>query len=149
MKRILLTLLAAVLVIGVLVGAGYAGYQFGFRQGAHIASNGDALQPPFVRGPNFDPEERPAFPLDRGFERRFNRGFQHGGFRIINRGGFGFFSASMFLGHIALWGLILLLVYLLFTRSGWRLTRTEQTVQRTSPNVESMRTVQEEETKNE
>jgi len=149
MKRILFTLLAAVLVIGVLAGAGYAGYQFGFRQGAHTASNGDALQPPFVRGKNFDPAERPALPLDRGFERRFDRGFPHGGFRIMNRGGFGFFSPFMFLGHIALWGLILLLAYLLFTRSGWRLTRTEQTVQKTSPNVETVRTVQEEETKNE
>lgn len=149
MKKVLLTLLAAVLVIGVLAGAGYAGYQFGFRQGARTASNGDALQPPFMRGPNFDPEERAAFPLNKGFERRFDRGFPHGGFRIVNRGGFGFFSPFMFLGHIALWGLILLLVYLLFTRSGWRLTRTEQTVQKNSPNVETVRTVQEEETKNE
>ena len=144
MKKILLTLLGIVLVIGVLAGAGFAGYHIGFRQGARTASNSDALQPPFVRGPNFDREERPALPLDRGFERRFDRGF-----RIMHRGGFGFFSPFMFLGHITLWGLILLLVYLLFTRSGWRLTRTEQTVQKTSPNMETVTTVQEEETKNE
>ena len=146
MKRILLTLLAAVLVIGVLAGAGYAGYRFGFRQGARTSSNGDAS--PFVGRPEIN-SERPPFPLERGFDRDFNRGFPNGGFRIMNRGGFGFFSPFMFLGHIVLWGLLLLLIYLLFTRSGWRLTRTEQTVQKTSPNVETVTTVQEEETKNE
>ena len=148
MKRILLTLLAAVLLIGVLAGAGYAGYQFGFRQGARTLSNGDAA--PFVGRPEFN-SERPPFPLERGFERGFDREIPRGGFRMphSDRGSFGFFSPFMFLGHIALWGLILLLVYLVLTRSGWRLTRTEQTVQQTSPTAETVTKVREEKTQNE
>ena len=137
MKRILLTLLGVVIVIGALAGAGFAGYQIGFRQGAHIA-NGDGA--PFVGRPDFNSERLP-FPLDRGFERSFDRDFP--------RGGFGYFGPFMFLGHIVFWGLILLLAYLLFTRSGWRLTRTEQTVQQTPPNAQTVTTVQEQEAKNE
>ena len=135
MKRILLTLLAAVLVIGVLAGAGYAGYRFGFRQGARTSSNGDAS--PFVGRPEIN-SERPPFPLERGFDRDFNRGFPHGGFQIMrHRGGLGFFSTFMFLGQIAFWGLIFLLVYLLFTRSGFIISRTQQTVQNTPASVET------------
>lgn len=147
MKRILLTLLGVVIVIGALAGAGFAGYQIGFRQGAHT-TNGDGA--PFVGRPDFNSERLP-FPLDRGFERGFDRDFPRGGFRMIysDRGGFGFFGPFMFLGHIVFWGLILLLAYLLFTRSGWRLTRTEQTVQQTPPNAKTVTTVQEQETKNE
>jgi hypothetical protein len=38
--------------------------------------------------------------------------------------GFGFFSPLLFLAQIAILVLIVGLVYWLFTRSGWRLTRT-------------------------
>lgn len=141
MKRLLLTLLAVVLVIGVLTGAGYAGYQIGFRQGARTSINGDTS--PSVGRPDFNFERAP-FPLERGFERSFDRGFSHGGFRMMRRDGFGFFGPFIFLGHIAFWGLIILLVYLLFTRSGWRLTRTEQTIQNTTPTVETVTKTQEE-----
>jgi uncharacterized membrane protein len=137
MKRILLTLLGIVFVIAVLAGIGYAGYQIGFRQGARTA-NGDVS--PFVGRPDF---------TERGFEHGFDRGFPHGGFRMMDRGGFGFFGPFMFLGHIVFWGLILLLAYLLFTRSDWRLTRTEQTVQRTSTNGETVTKIEQQETKNE
>ena len=146
MKRVFLILLSIVVVIGVLAGAGFAGYQIGLRQGAR-ASASDEIRP-FLDRPNFGLERGP-FDFDRGFEHRFERGFPHGGFQMMRRGGFGFFGPFMFLGHILFWGLILLLVYWLFTRSGWRLTRTEQTVQQTSPNVQTVTTVQEEETKNE
>ena len=148
MKRILLTLLGIVFVIGVLAGIGYAGYQIGFRQGARTASNSGGS--PSVDRPDFNSERLP-FPLDRGFERGFDRDFPRGGFRMTHsdRGGFGFFDPFMFLGHIVFWGLILLLAYLLFTRSGWRLTRTEQTVQRTPPNGETVTKIEEQETKNE
>ena len=61
MKRILLTLLSIVLVIGVLAGTGFAGYQIGFRQGARTA-NGDGS--PFVGRP--DLMERLPIPLERG-----------------------------------------------------------------------------------
>jgi|SRR5687768_13142337 len=144
MKRLLLILLGAVIVIGVLAGIGYAGYQIGFRQGARTASNSDGS--PSVGRPDFNSERLP-FPPDGGFERGFDRGFPHGGFRMMDRGGLGFVGPFMFLGHIVFWGLILLLAYLLFTRSGWRLTRTEQTVQRTSPNGETV--TREHEIKNE
>ena len=146
MKRILLTLLGIVFVIAILAGIGYAGYQIGFRQGARTASNSNGL--PSVGRPDFNSERLP-FPLDRRFERGFDRDFPRGGFRMphSDRGGFGFFGPFMFLGQIVFWGLILLLAYLLFTRSGWRLTRTEQTVQRTTSNGETV--TREQETKNE
>ena len=148
MKRVFLTLLGIVIVLGVLAGVGFAGYQIGVRQSARISINADEL--PSVGRPNFDSERGP-FALDRGFERGFDPGFPHGGFRMMHRdrGGFGFFGPFMFLGHILFWGLIILLAYWLFTRTGWRLTRTEQTVQQTSPTTQTVTTVQEEETKNE
>ena len=145
MKRVFLIILGIVVVLGVLAGTGFAGYQIGLRQGAR-ASNDEIG--PFLDRPNFDLERGP-FAFDRGFERRFDRGFPHGGFQMIRRGGFGFFGPFMFLGHILFWGLIILLVYWLFTRSGWRLTRTEQTVQQTSPNVQTMTKVEEQESQNE
>ena len=144
MKRILLILLSIVSVIGVLAGTGFAGYQIGFRQGARTTNS---VGSPFVGRPDFT--ERSPFPLERGFERGFDRGFPHGGFRMMDRGGFGFFGPFMFLGHLLFWGLIILLIYWLFTRSGWRLTRTERTVQQTSPTSQTVTTFQEEETKNE
>ena len=142
MKRVFLILLGIVVVIGVLGSAGFAGYQIGLRQGARASSNDEIG--PFPDRPNFDLERGP-FAFDRSFE----RGFPRGGFRITHRGGFGFFGPFMFLGHLLFWGLIILLAYWLFTRGGWRLTRTEQTLQQTSPNVQTVTTVQEDETKNE
>ena len=142
MKRVFLILLGIVVVLGVLAGTGFAGYQIGLRQGARASSNEEIG--PFLDRPNFDLERGP-FAFDRGFE----RGLPRGGFRMTHRSGFGFFGPFMFLGHILFWGLIILLTYWIFTRSGWRLTRTEQTVQHTSPNVQTVTTVQEDETKNE
>ena len=142
MRRILLTLLGAIVVIGVLAGAGFAGYRIGFRQGEQISANGAVPRP--VRPDQIDPFHN----FDRDFERGFNRDFPRG-FRMIGRGGFGFFRPLMFLAHLAFWGLIILLVYWLFTRSGWRITRTEQTVKQTPPNTQTVTTIQEEETKNE
>ena len=146
MKRILLTLLGIVFLISVLAGIGYAGYQIGFHQGARTASNSDGS--PSVGRLDFNSERLP-FPLDREFERGFDRDFPRGGFQMIHndRGGFGFFGPFMFLGHLVFWSLILLLAYWLFTCSGWKLTRTQQTVQRTSPNAETV--TREQETKNE
>jgi len=143
MKRLLLTLLGTIVVIGVLAGAGYAGYRMGFRQGAQVSPNGEIPRP--ARPDHLDPFHS----FNRDFDHGFNRGFPRGGFRMMHRGGFGFFGPFMFLGHIAFWGLILLLVYLLFTRSGWRITRTEQMVQQAPPNTQNVTTVQKEETKNE
>jgi hypothetical protein len=55
---------------------------------------------------------------------------------MLRRGGFGFFAPLRFLVHIAIWGLIILLVYLLFTRSGLRLSVTREPVQSAPANVE-------------
>ena len=143
MKRVLLTLLGVIVVIGVLAGAGFTGYRIGFQQGAQVSANGEIPRP--VRPDRLDPFHS----FDRGLDRGFNRDFPHGGFRKMGRGGFGFFGPFMFLGHIAIWALIILGIYWLFMRSGWRITRTEQTVQPSSPNVQTVTTVQEEESKNE
>ena len=143
MKRILLTLLGVIVVIGALASAGFAGYRIGFNQGAQ----GDS--PLHVRPDRLDPQGMPHHNFDRDFDRIFNHGFPHRGFRMMHRGGFGFFAPLMFLGQIAFWGLIILLVYLIFTRSGWRITRTQPTVQSAAPRVETESKSQEQESKNE
>jgi len=143
MRRILLTLLGAIVVIGVLAGAGFAGYRIGFNQGAQVSANGAVPRP--VRPDRIDPFHN----FDGDFGHGFNHNFPRGGFRMMGRGGFGFFGPLMLLGHLAFWGLIILLIYWLFTRSGWRITRTEQTVQQAPPTTQTVTTAQEEETKNE
>lgn len=145
MKRVFLILLGIVVVIGILAGAGFAGYQIGFLQGARPSSNDDVS--PSVGRPSFDSERGP-FAFDRGFERRFNHGFPHGGFRMMHRAQRGGFGLLRFFSQLALLGLLGFIAFLLFERSGWRLTRTEQTVQQTSPTTQAVTTVQEE-TKNE
>ena len=145
MKRILLTLLGIILVIGVLAGAGFVGYRIGLNQGVQKSANGGIPLP--ARPNRLGPLGIPNF--DREFDRGFNREFPRGGFRMMHRGGFGFFGPLMFLGHIAFWGLIILLVYLLFTRSGWRITRTQTTIQSPSPSVGAESKPQEPESKNE
>jgi hypothetical protein len=147
MKRVLLTLLGAILVIGALAGVGFAGYRIGFNHGAQISANGDVPLP--ARPDRFDPQGMPFHHFDGDFDRGSNRGFPHGGFRMMHRGGFGFFAPLMFLGQIAFWGLIILVLYLLFTRSGWTITRTQQTAQSSSPNTETESKPQEAESKNE
>jgi hypothetical protein len=136
MKRILFILLGGILVIGALAGAGFAGYRIGFSQGARVSANSDNLLR--VLPDRFGPQGMPPHNFDRDFGRGFNRDIPRGGFRMLRRGGgFGIFGPIMFMAHIAFWGLLIMLVYLLFTRSGWRLTRKEQTVQSAPPNVET------------
>src|SRR5512133_42392 len=121
MKKILLSLLAVVLIVGLLGAAGFAGYQFGYRQGALSTSNGNAQVSPLPgnnrnNGPNGMPMHNFGF----------GRGFGMRGFGIIRHGGmmgFGFFSPLMFLLRILFWALVIWVIYLLITRSGWRLTR--------------------------
>jgi hypothetical protein len=110
MKKVLLTLLAALVLLGLFAAVGYAGYRFGYTQGAQITANGRA------------PELRPfdGWGLRFGIERGFPRGFGMRGFPMM---GFGFFSPLLFLVRLAVLALILWFVYWLFTRSGWRLTR--------------------------
>ena len=132
MKKLLLTLLTAVLVIGVLAGAGYAGYRIGYSHGALASASGKA--PPAGHLDNFGSDR----PLGRDFDRGFNRSFPPGGFRMMRRGpGFCIFFPIMFLGRIAIWSLIIWLLYSLFTRGGWRLSLTKQPVQNPPANIET------------
>ena len=132
MKKVLLTILTLIVVLGLFAATGYAGYRFGYVQGAQLTASGDAPQ----RRPFDDvgPRGMPMHNLGREIERGFNRGFRPDGFR---RMGFGFFSPILFLGRIALWGLVLWLIYWLFTRSGWRLTRTPPAAVTTPSDPES------------
>lgn len=118
MKKVLPTLLAVVLVLGVLGAVGFAGYRYGFQQGALSASNGD---PQFLTpGYGFGAQRMPMHNFGDGFD----RGFDPRGFNMMQNGrGFGFFSPFRLLIPIAFWGLILWAVYSLVMRSGFRLTR--------------------------
>jgi uncharacterized membrane protein len=133
MKRVLLTLLGLIVVVGLFAAAGFAGYRFGYAQGAQVTANGDApqLRPFDEFGPRRMPMHR--FDFDRGFSRGFRMGdFPRDGFPMM---GFGFFSPWMLLGRIAILALIVWFIYWLFTRSGWRLTR--QTTEGVAPKTEN------------
>jgi hypothetical protein len=134
MKKVLLTLVGVVLILGLFSAVGYAGYRFGYAQGVQTVINSDTAQP---RLRLFDDFERRGIPnLGDRFERDFPRGFGPGGFPMRE---FGFFSPLRFLAQIAVLGLMIWFVYWLFTRSGWRLTRTPavQTTETSTQPVET------------
>jgi len=120
MKKVLLTLLAIVVIGGVLAGVGLAGYRLGYDRGARAvpAQNAQAL-------PRNDDkfgwdEKRPFHDFDKGIGPGFQRDFGPRGFGMPIRGrGFGFFSPLHFLIQIAIFGLIIWLAYKLLT--GWRI----------------------------
>ena len=120
MKRILLTLLAIVVVLGLFAMTGYTGYRMGYAQGIEREAKGEA--------PEFRPFERMGpgrMPMQEfGFGRGFHREFRPGGFPMM---GFGLFPLFGFLWRVAILALIVGLAYWLFTRSGWQLTRTQTT----------------------
>ncbi|MGE5774827.1 MAG: hypothetical protein ACM33V_01330 [Chloroflexota bacterium] len=117
MKKVILGLLAVLVVLGLFATAGFAGYHFGYAQGAQTAANGKATSPEFRPFEGTGPR---GMPMHRfGSERGLQRGWGPGGFRMM---GFGFFPL-MFLGRLVILGLIIWFIYWLFTRSGWRLTR--------------------------
>ena len=130
MKRILLTLLAVIFMLGLFAAAGYAGYRIGYTRAAQDVQSTANGQAPEIRPfDGWGPRRMPMhdFGFDRGFERGFRRGFP--------MMGFGFFSPLLFLGRLAVLALILGFVYWLFTRSGWRLTR--QTTETVPPKTET------------
>ena len=132
MKRILLTLLAVLFVLGLLGAAGFAGYRIGFYQGVLATSDGDR---PFITPREFGfgmgPQRMPMH------EFGFQRGFDHGGFGMMDRG-FGFFPGSGFLLRLLFWGLVIWAVVMLATRSGWHLTRSAPVSETPPPsNVEN------------
>ena len=133
MRKILLSLLAIVVMAGLFAAVGYAGYRYGYAQGAQDApftANSDDIPRPGLRPfDNFGPRGMPN--RDFGFDREFQRGFGMRGFPMM---GFGFFSLFRILVQIAVLGLIVWFAYWLFTRSGYRITRTvEATVPQPQP----------------
>jgi len=148
MKKVLLTLLGIIVVIGLLGGVGFVGYRTGFNQGTHFAAARPAAQqPPQNKSPN--PNGKPEQNFNKGFgfqnmpgrnfgngrERGFNRGMGPGGFGMMSRGrGFGFFGPFQFLFRAAIFVFIIWIVYMLFKRSGWMLTR-QPAVAKVEPQV--------------
>jgi uncharacterized membrane protein len=122
MKRVLLTLLAVVVALGLVAAVGFTGYRFGYAQGARVTASGDELRPSstFDSSPNRMPMR--DFGFNRGFQREF-------GMRGFPGMGFGFFSPWTLLWRLAVLALIVWFAYWLFTHSGWRLTRTAQTTE--------------------
>jgi hypothetical protein len=126
MKKVLLTLLIIVVVLGLFATAGYAGYRIGYMRGAQITANGDVPNPQLRPFDNFDRRDMPHFGNE--FGRGFRRGFGTPGFPGMGMG-FGIFSLFAFLTRIAVFALIIWFIYWLVTRSGWRLTRTVPTTE--------------------
>lgn len=122
MKRTVLTLLAVVVFLGLFTATGYAGYRIGYAQG--VERNADSAAPAIRPFERMGPGRMPMHEF--GFGRGFQREFRPGGFPMM-----GFFPLAGFLWRIATLALIVGLVYWLFTRSGWQLTRTQpaQTVE--------------------
>ena len=153
MKKVLLTLLSIIVVLGVLAGAGFVGYRVGYNRAVMVsAAKGTAQVPPQNKG--FDPRGMPNFnrglgpqnmPMMRNFDNGFGRGFDRGmeprGFGMMGRGGgFGFFSPFFLLVRVAVWALIIWVVYMLVKGSGWKLSLSRQPTQGTkveAPVVES------------
>lgn len=125
MRKVLLTLLVIVLVLAGLGAAGFAGYRYGYAQGVLASSDGDTqiIPPGFGYGPHRMPH---GFGFDRGFGRGFDRGF---GMMPGGMMGFGFFGPLLLLVRIAFWAFVIWAIYMLVTRSGWRLTRTTQPIE--------------------
>ncbi len=122
MKKVLLSLLAIIVVLGLFAAAGYAGYRFGYAQGVQTktTANGAPANPALRPFGNFGfgPNQMPMHRFRAG------RGFRRGGAPIM---GFAFLPLVAILARtmvlIALVLLVIGFVYWLITRGGWRLTR--------------------------
>jgi hypothetical protein len=129
MKKVLLTLLGIIVVVGVLAGAGFAGYRIGYMQAATANANGVSQPALSYRG--FGLQGMPMHNFGNDFdERGFNNVPGHQGFGMMDRGrggrGFGFMSPLFFLLQIAFWALVIWLAYMAIKGSGWKLSLTRQ-----------------------
>jgi len=135
MKKVLLTLLGIIVVVGVLAGAGFAGYRIGYMRSATASADGTAFVPRNAPMHNFDknfnPQDMPMYNFGRGNDRGFNRGFGPGGYEMMDRGGHGGFFSLI---HLVILGFFIWLAYKLIKNSGWKLALTRQAVE--SPKVE-------------
>jgi hypothetical protein len=129
MKKVLLTLLGVIVILGALAGAGLAGYRIGFNQGVMTSGNS-----PFVgRGEQMHPNVMPN--VDRNF------GFRSQPFRspmMMERGNFGIriFSPLRILWNVAILALIIWFIYWLFTKSGWRITHQTKVTEVSETKIE-------------
>jgi len=129
MKKVLLTLLAVIVIVGALVGVGYMGYRMGYNNGT--TSSGDG--PAFGRFSHMDPSQMPMQNFGQSFDRSPGRGFGFNQHSMMRPGGFntmghGRYSPFLSLFHIATLGLAIWFAYWLFTKSGWQITRKMDTV---------------------
>ena len=136
MKKVLLTLLTVVVVLGLFAATGYAGYRFGYMRGAQITAKagtpGNVPNPQLRPFNNFGDRGMPFRNFGDNSDRGLRRGFGMRGFPMMGMG-FGLFGLFGLLVRIAVLGLIIWLIYWLFTRSGWRLTRTVPVTQPPAP----------------
>lgn len=138
MKKWIIRIIVAVLVIGAFAGAGFAGYRIGYSHGAQATDDGNKI-PPFARFERGGPEVLPGF--NHRFEPGFDRGFSRdGGVVMRQRGGFGFFSPFMLLARVALLGLVIWVVYILFKGNGWTLSLTRAAAPQTPPATDRIET---------
>jgi len=123
MKKVLLTLLAVIVILGALAGAGFAGYRIGYNHGAVASGNAPALG----RFQQMDPHEMPMQRFGNDFGSRSHE------FRapMMGRGGFGSFSPFHFVWNIVVLGLVIWFIYWLFTKSGWQISRKAETTEKT------------------
>ncbi|HLA08633.1 MAG TPA: hypothetical protein VJ022_14405 [Anaerolineales bacterium] len=134
MKKVLLSLIAIFLILGVLGGAGLAGYRIGTMQGALPGEDGNIA--PFAYGFKFGPQGMPMHNFQRGHYHGFHHLGGPGGFGMMGSGwGFGLFSPLYLLARLAVLGLILWLVYKLFKGNGWQLSLTRQTAENAKVDV--------------
>ena len=121
MKKILLTLLVIVVVFGLIAATGYAGYRMGYAQGLEERA-ADRIGPDVRPFAHMGPGRMPMHEF--GFGRGFHRGFDGSPLRL-----FGFVPLIGLLWRVTILALIVWLAYWLVTQSGWRLTKTAQTIE--------------------
>lgn len=127
MKKWIVRILVAVLVIGAFAAVGFVGYRTGFSHGAQVSANPD-------NAPRFAERfHRGDLPKSGFHQRDFNRGFPEREFQRPHRGGFGFFSTFMPLARVALLGLVIWIAYMLFKGNGWTLSLTRAGTSQTPP----------------
>lgn len=115
MKKVLLTLLGVLVILGALAGAGFTGYRIGYANAAGASGNAPFFSRPFHMNPNQMPMHR--FGNDSG---AWSMPYHS---PMMGRGGFGFFYPLHILWNVAIAGLIVWFLVWLFTRSGWKITR--------------------------
>lgn len=140
MKKWIVRIVLAIVVLGLLAAAGFAIYRVGYTQGVLATSTGEGVQPGWLHG------RLPGGPME--FHERFitpRRSFDEGYFPMSgsSRGGLFFSPLAPILG-LAFFGVVVWLIYkfvIAFTRGqGWQLTfRPHPEEKTTSDTVQPVR----------